>query len=418
MAQTDNKTVLLVDDEEVFLRTVADGFALFADQVTLLTAPNGKVAVDVLSRHRVDLVVTDLKMPEMDGFGLIAHMSRHNPGVPIIVMSAFGTLDIESRLEEQGIVQFLDKPVDFQQLADKVVSALAASASGHLSGIALSTVLQMIEADRKTCTVRVSAHGQNGELVFKGGLLADAQTGELHGAGAAMDIVCWSEPEIDILPGPKSVSKTLEMPVTQILLEAFRAKDERERARQRDRRRTRDEAHATPVPSRRSAPPAARGSSPAAAVKVTSSTPLPEPKANQKDKEPINMSAQEKLKELSSIDGFTGAAIYTPQGELLAIHGGESANFKDIGVLANNVLMNAQKASLEMGTGRGQQVHVEAEGSHILVRCLNEGTDPLRSQPNKAHIHMVLVLKPDAPIGLAKLRTNSVIQKLAEDFRM
>ena len=123
MAQTDNKTVLLVDDEEVFLRTVADGFALFADQVTLLTAPNGKVAVDVLSRHRVDLVVTDLKMPEMDGFGLIAHMSRHNPGVPIIVMSAFGTLDIESRLEEQGIVQFLDKPVDFQQLADKVVSA-------------------------------------------------------------------------------------------------------------------------------------------------------------------------------------------------------------------------------------------------------------------------------------------------------
>lgn len=130
------------------------------------------------------------------------------------------------------------------------------------------------------------------------------------------------------------------------------------------------------------------------------------------------MSAQEKLKELSSIDGFTGAALYTPQGELLAVHAAETANLKEVGVLANNVLMNAQKASLEMGTGRGQMVHVEAEQSHILVRCLNEGTDPLKSQPNRAHIHMVVVLKPDAAIGMAKLRMGSVIQKLAEDFRL
>ena len=61
MAQTDNKTVLLVDDEEVFLRTVADGFALFADQVTLLTAPNGKVAVDVLLGRRADTARPDCR---------------------------------------------------------------------------------------------------------------------------------------------------------------------------------------------------------------------------------------------------------------------------------------------------------------------------------------------------------------------
>lgn len=129
------------------------------------------------------------------------------------------------------------------------------------------------------------------------------------------------------------------------------------------------------------------------------------------------MSANEKLKELSSVDGFAGAAVYTPQGELLAMHGQDIGNLQDIGVLANNVLMNAQKASLDMGTGRGQQVHVEAENANIVVRCLNEGTDPLHSQPGKAHIHMVLVLKKDAPIGMAKLKMSSMIQNLAEDFR-
>lgn len=129
------------------------------------------------------------------------------------------------------------------------------------------------------------------------------------------------------------------------------------------------------------------------------------------------MAAADKLKELAQIDGFAGCGLFTPTGEQLCLLGAEGVNLKEVGVLANNVLMNAQKASLEMGTGRGQQVHVEAEHAHILVRCLNEGTDPLRSMPGKAHIHLVLILKEDASIGMAKLKINSVIAKMAEDFR-
>lgn len=131
-----------------------------------------------------------------------------------------------------------------------------------------------------------------------------------------------------------------------------------------------------------------------------------------------HMTTMEKLKELQSIEGFSGAAVFTPTGEQLAILEGDAQRLKDVGVLANNVLLNAQKSSLEMGTGRGQQVHVEAEKAHILVRCLNEGTDPLKSQPGKAHIHLVMVLKSEASIGLAKMRINAAALKLAEDFRL
>ena len=130
------------------------------------------------------------------------------------------------------------------------------------------------------------------------------------------------------------------------------------------------------------------------------------------------MAAADKLKELANLDGFAGAAVYTPTGEPMATLAGESQHLKEVGILANNVLLNAQKASIEMGTGRGQQVHVEAERAHIFARCLNEGTDPLKSQPGKAHIHLVLVLKNDSAIGLAKLRMNSVIEKLAEEYRI
>jgi predicted regulator of Ras-like GTPase activity (Roadblock/LC7/MglB family) len=130
------------------------------------------------------------------------------------------------------------------------------------------------------------------------------------------------------------------------------------------------------------------------------------------------MKVMEKLKELQALDGFSGAAVFTPTGEQLVMLEGDAQRLKEVGILANNVLLNSQKASLEMGAGRGQQVHVEGEKAHILVRCLNEGNDPIKSQPGKAHIHLVLVLKNDSSIGLAKMRMNAAVQQLAEDFRM
>ncbi len=130
-----------------------------------------------------------------------------------------------------------------------------------------------------------------------------------------------------------------------------------------------------------------------------------------------HMTAIEKLKELQSVDGFAGAALFTPTGEQLVALDGDTQRLTEVGILANNVLLNSQKASLEMGAGRGQQVHVEGEKAHILVRCLNEGNDPVKSQPGKAHIHLVLVLKNDGSIGLAKMRMSSTVQKLAEEFR-
>ncbi len=394
MTATGPKTVLIVDDEAPFLRTVADGFAPLSHRVNVLTAPNGKVAAEILARCSVDLVVTDLKMPEMDGFELIAHMSQCCPRVPVVVMTAFGTPEVETRIERQGVARYLDKPLDFPALSTTVFDALAASASGHLEGITLPTLLQMIEADRKTCTVRVRSRSGTGLLFFSRGEPLDAELDDLGGDAAALALLRWEQPAIEILGGrvqrPRQITKSL----SQLLLEDLRLKDEEDRTRKQEEGAS-------------GAPTAAPGS-PARDIHPQSII----------TSEEDAMSASDKLKELSALEGFAGAAIYTPTGEPLAFLAGDSQHLKEVGVLANNVLLNAQKASIEMGTGRGQQVHVEAEKAHIFARCLNEGTDPLKSQPGKAHIHMVLVLKNDSAIGLAKMRVGTVIEKLAEDFRM
>ncbi len=385
--------VLVVDDEELFLRTVRDGFEAYAHRVEVLTAPNGDAALKVLEERKVDLVVTDLKMPVMDGFELIAYMSRSWPDVPVVAMSAFGTREIEGKLERQGVALFLDKPLGIPVLRDKVFEVLAASATGHLQGIALSTFLQMVEAERKTCVLSVRQGEEAGTLWFKKGELLDAETGDLGGEAAALRIARWEHPEIDIVAGKVNRAKVVQMPLAELLLEAFRQLDEEERTRKKA------------GGARGARPPSGR---PAPHEGVL---------AESVRREAIVMAAVDKLKELAGVEGFAGAALYTPAGETLAVLQGETQHLKEVGILANNVLLNAQKASIEMGTGRGQQVHVEAEKANIVARCLNEGTDPIKSQPGKAHIHLVLLLKNDASIGLAKMRMNSAITKLAEEFR-
>ena len=118
------KNVLIVDDEKPFLLSVTDGLAAYAKDFAVLTAINGKEAIKVLGSSEVNLVVTDLRMPKMDGFELLAHMSGNYPDIPVIVMTAYGTPEIEERLQKMGTFHYLEKPLDLNVLADKITDAL------------------------------------------------------------------------------------------------------------------------------------------------------------------------------------------------------------------------------------------------------------------------------------------------------
>ncbi|CAK8713115.1 MAG: putative regulator of Ras-like GTPase activity, Roadblock/LC7/MglB family [Candidatus Electronema aureum] len=130
------------------------------------------------------------------------------------------------------------------------------------------------------------------------------------------------------------------------------------------------------------------------------------------------MDVQKKLSRLAEIDGFLGTALFSAEGRLLAKCEPFDFDLKLVASLANGVLVNAQKASLDMGFGRCQFTYVHTEKALILIRCLNEGRNPLRTEPGKCHIHLVLLVDNPDSFGIAKLEINKVIESLAEDFRM
>ncbi len=120
------REVLIVDDEEPLLLTIAEGLSIYKNYFNLLTATNGADAVKLLkSSPTIDLVLTDLSMPKMDGFELLAYMNRNYPKIPVILMTAFGTPKIEEIVSSMGIFRYLEKPLDINIIADNIFDALS-----------------------------------------------------------------------------------------------------------------------------------------------------------------------------------------------------------------------------------------------------------------------------------------------------
>ncbi len=103
------KNILVVDDNRGFLSALAELLQINDHSLSILTAEDGKSALEILKSAPVDLVMTDLHMPVMDGFDLIVHMKKNHPAIPIVVMSGSFYPELETRLGNLGIAHYIPK---------------------------------------------------------------------------------------------------------------------------------------------------------------------------------------------------------------------------------------------------------------------------------------------------------------------
>ena len=222
------KKVLMVDDELPFLEAVREGLSEYAEEYDVLTAEDGLEAVRVLSQTRPDIVVTDLKMPRMDGFELVAYMTREHGDIPIIVLTGYGDSKISARLKKMGTFRYLEKPVEFSALADHIRDAAVAGSAGYVSGIGLASFLQIAEYDRKSRSLKVYSEGRTGYVYLKDGDLVEARYGDLHGDEAAVKMLGWNNPRIEILSEGKEVRPNVSSSLCQLILRASEEEEQRE----------------------------------------------------------------------------------------------------------------------------------------------------------------------------------------------
>ncbi len=116
------KTILIAEDEQVLRESLAE---LLTDEgYRVLQAGHGKAAYSIVLEQDVDLVLTDVRMPEMDGLELLGHVRQALPETPVIILTAYGTVENAVAAMRSGAYDYLLKPVQFDDVLLKVERAL------------------------------------------------------------------------------------------------------------------------------------------------------------------------------------------------------------------------------------------------------------------------------------------------------
>jgi len=116
--------VLIVDDDPVFLDRLREDLQKYVGQFRLVTASNGAEALEILGKERISVLITDLDMPQMNGLELLAHMRKHRPQTPCVVMTEPETPDVENKADRDSIFRYIAKPFGAAELFVLIMEGL------------------------------------------------------------------------------------------------------------------------------------------------------------------------------------------------------------------------------------------------------------------------------------------------------
>lgn len=125
MTENTSPKILIVDDDVSFLRL----FSMRLDNkgYQTVSVESAKAALEALADVRPDLVIADLRMDGMDGIGLLSELQKRYPGLPVLILTAHGTIPDAVTATQAGAFGFLTKPVDHEELQQRISEALSVS---------------------------------------------------------------------------------------------------------------------------------------------------------------------------------------------------------------------------------------------------------------------------------------------------
>lgn len=221
--------VLIVDDSQELLKPIVMGLQKHNSEFEILTAANGEEAVDVLEKESISTLLTDLYMPKMDGLELLAYMTHNHSRVPCIVMTAFGSAEVQDILDQRGIFHYLEKPIDLETLGNTILDAIDQFEQGKsLDGLSVAGFLQLIEMEQKSCIVEVTnPRKETGRFFLVKGQLHDAIYNDLNANKAATTMISWKKAKLRIKSLPAEGSeKRIGFGLKTLILESARLEDE------------------------------------------------------------------------------------------------------------------------------------------------------------------------------------------------
>jgi DNA-binding NtrC family response regulator len=123
------KHILIVDDNEQIRDSLSSYLSHTLKNYTVLTAEDGVQAIKTMDSFPISIVLTDLEMPNIDGYGVIMHAKKHHPSVPVCIMTGSWTTDLLMLVRKLGLVPCIEKPFRFEEVEQMIIGLLEKGAA-------------------------------------------------------------------------------------------------------------------------------------------------------------------------------------------------------------------------------------------------------------------------------------------------
>lgn len=225
----EKQTILIVDDDMKVVETIRYSIGKIGQEYEIKIASDGKEALDLIEKERIDMVLLDINMPVMSGAQLLTELCNRKIWMPIIILTGYSIGDIHSHLTNYGIIELLHKPLDIMTLQSRVKDVLKKKEHrDSISGLSLPAILQVIEMEQRTGVMTINSKNRNGRIFFKKGKIIDIEGGDINGIEALSEFISPANEDlkINIEYHTHNRKEKISGSLTEILLEASRLIDE------------------------------------------------------------------------------------------------------------------------------------------------------------------------------------------------
>jgi CheY-like chemotaxis protein len=229
MATKATNKVLVVDDEETLTWSMTKTLAKDKGKYELVIANTGSEALNVLERDPIDVVVTDIKMPDIDGLELLSIIRKQYPSTKVIIMTAYGSPEIHKEATRRGSFFYVEKPFEISDIRTLILKALEEKRGGFVGQVVdlqLVDIIQMGCLGRFTMSLSVAKGTEEGLIYFKNGEIAHAEIGDLEGKEALFTMLGWHEGRFNSQMGISPPKETITDRWEHLLLEGTKRLDD------------------------------------------------------------------------------------------------------------------------------------------------------------------------------------------------
>jgi CheY-like chemotaxis protein len=229
MAPKATNKVLIVDDEETLTWSMTKTLAKDQGKYELFIANTGAEALKVLQKDPIDVVVTDIRMPDINGLELLSTIRKQYPTTKVIIMTAYGSPEVRKEATRKGSYFYLEKPFEISDIRTLILKALEEKRGGFVGQVVdlqLVDIIQMGCLGRFTMSLSVSKGNEEGLIYFQNGEIAHAEVGDLEGKEALFSMLEWDEGRFDSQMGISPPKQTITDRWEHLLLEGTRRLDE------------------------------------------------------------------------------------------------------------------------------------------------------------------------------------------------